>query len=186
MVTARNTIGIAVLLSVSIGTWYLANSLHRKPAPEPSGGNLQTGYYLKSARVLGTGDQGKLLYEIVAEYAEQQADDEIAFDKVRVRYSPEADVPWTISADKAFITGNQDRLTLVGHVLATSAEGLSGEITEIRTERLELEPKNYRAETNERVQIRVGERSVTATGMLVLLRESRVELKSNVDGWFVP
>lgn len=186
MITARNTIGVTLLLSAAVGTWYLANSLQRQPLPATPAGSLQTGYYLKSARILGTGATGKLLYEIEAEYAEQQADDEIAFDNVRIRYSPESTVPWTLSADKAWIAGNQERLTLAGHVLAISSEGFAGEVTEIRTERLELEPANYKAETDERVQIRIGERSLTATGMLALLRENRLELKSNISGKFVP
>ena len=42
------------------------------------------------------------------------------------------------------------------------------------------------AETTARVQIRIGARSLTATGMLALLKENRLELKSNVSGKFVP
>lgn len=184
--TARNIIGLSLLLAAAAGTWYVADSLSRSPSAENGGGTLKSGYYLKSARILGTGDEGKLLYEIEAEYAEQRDDDEIAFENVRVRYSPESSVPWTLTADQARITGDRERLTLSGHVLAISSEGFSGQITEIRTEHLELQPEQYRAETEERVQIRIGERSITATGMLALLKENRVELKSNVDGWFVP
>ncbi|HZW59212.1 MAG TPA: LPS export ABC transporter periplasmic protein LptC [Woeseiaceae bacterium] len=186
MLTARNTIGIALLLAAAFGTWYLAASVQREAPPATPGGTLQTGYYLKSARILGTGEQGKLLYEIEAEYAEQQSDDEIAFDKVRIRYTPTTAVPWTLSADKAWITGDQERLTLSGHVLAISSAGFSGRITEFRTDWLELEPENYKAETDERVQIRVGERSLTATGMVAQLRDNRLQLKSNVSGKFVP
>jgi len=36
------------------------------------------------------------------------------------------------------------------------------------------------------VQIRIGARSLTATGMLASLQENRLELKSNVNGKFVP
>jgi LPS export ABC transporter protein LptC len=77
-------------------------------------------------------------------------------------------------------------LTLSGHVLAVSSEGFSGQTTEIRTEWLQLEPKDYKAETDSRVQIRIGARSLTATGMVALLRDNRLELKSNVSGKFVP
>ena len=57
---------------------------------------------------------------------------------------------------------------------------------EIRTPYLEFDPDNFRAETDSRVQIRIGSRSLTATGMLALLQEDRLELKSNVSGKFVP
>ena len=70
--------------------------------------------------------------------------------------------------------------------MAVSNEGFSGQVTEIRAPLLEIDPNQYKAETDSRVQIRIGSRSLTATGMLALLRENRLQLKSNVSGKFVP
>ena len=50
------------------------------------------GYYLKTARILGTDADGSLLYEIHAEEAFQEAQDRIEFTNVRIRYSPSSDV----------------------------------------------------------------------------------------------
>lgn len=183
--SVRNALTVAVLLAAAVGSWYLASSLSETPEAADPTPRAQMGYYLRNARILGTGESGKLVYEIVAEYAEQQSSDEIAFDNVRVRYSPDTEVPWTLSADSARITGNQERLTLSGHVLAVSNSGFAGEVTEIRTDWLELQPDNYLAQTDQRVQIRIGERSLTATGMEASLRENRLALKSNVNGKFV-
>jgi LPS export ABC transporter protein LptC len=80
----------------------------------------------------------------------------------------------------------RQRVLLRGHVRATSSEGFAGKDTEIRTQYLEIDPENYVAETDERVQLRIGPRSLTATGMLASLQENRVELKSNVSGKFAP
>ncbi len=91
-----------------------------------------------------------------------------------------------MNADSATITDNGQRVTLEGHVRALSSEGFSGNDTEIRTRYLELDPENYVAETDARVQIRIGARSLTATGMLASLKENQVELKSNVSGKFAP
>jgi LPS export ABC transporter protein LptC len=73
-----------------------------------------------------------------------------------------------------------------GHVRAVSSEGFSGSETEIRTQYLEIYPENFLAETDERVQIRIGARSLTATGMLASLKDNQVKLKSNVRGKFAP
>ena len=81
---------------------------------------------------------------------------------------------------------DQQRVLLEGHVRAVSQRGFSESDTEIRTQVLELDPKRFIAETNERVQIRIGARSLTATGMLASLNDNRLELKSNVSGKFVP
>lgn len=113
----------AVLLCATAATWYLARSLEQPEPATDDGSTWQSGYYLRNARILGTGENGELLYEIEAEYAEQQAGNEITFDQVQVRYSPAADVPWSLSADRARITGNLEQLTLSGHVLAVSTAG---------------------------------------------------------------
>jgi LPS export ABC transporter protein LptC len=184
--TARNVLGFAVLMLAAAGSWYVTGSLHG-PVPDQAPRNTAgDGFYLKSARVLGTSDRGQPLYEIVAEYAEQLPSEEIEFQNVRIRYSPEATVPWTLNADSATIGRNQEQVILRGHVVAVNSQGFSGEATEIRTSYLEFDPAAYRAETDSRVQIRVGSQSLTATGMLALLQDNRLQLKSNVSGKFVP
>ncbi len=145
---------------------------------------MHRGYYLKHARILGTGENGSLLYEIEAEHAEQKADDRIEFTDVRIRYSPDSDVPWIVNADEATLRNNIPTITLRGHVQIVN-HGESND-TEIRTQYLELDPKEFIAETDDRVQIRIGERSLTATGMLASLHDDRIELKSNVRGKIAP
>lgn len=184
--TSRKILGFAALLLAAAGSWYLAGSL-REPAeaPPPQRGTGE-GFYLRAVRILGTDDQGKLLYEIEADYAEQKPNLEIEFENVEIAYSPEATVPWTLNADSAVIGSDRRRVILSGHVRAVNPEGLNGELTEIRTPYLEFDPDSFRAETDSRVQIRIGSRSLTATGMLALLQEDRLQLKSNVSGKFVP
>ena len=52
--------------------------------------------------------------------------------------------------------------------------------------RLDIDPNTYKAETDERVQVRVGARSLTATDMLASLNDDKIELKSNVRGKIAP
>ena len=184
--SARNLLGFALLAIAAAGSWFLTRSLQPPEVEEASRNTRSSGFYLRSARMLGTDSQGDLLYEIEAEYAEQLPNEEIEFRNVRISYSPDATVPWTLNADTAVIGRNQEQVVLTGDVVAVNSEGLSGEPTEIRTSYLEFDPATYRAETDGRVQIRVGSRSLTATGMLALLQEDKVQLKSNVSGKFFP
>jgi lipopolysaccharide export system protein LptC len=184
--SARGMIAFAALLIVAVGSWYAARRLGTPEVIETTSNAVPGGYYLKSARILGTGGDGHLLYEIRADYAEQRDGEDIAFQNVQIRYSDDADVPWVLNADAATISENRDRVILKGHVRAVNAKGFGGKDTEIRTPYLEFEPDAYRAETESRVQIRIGPRSLTATGMLALLQDNRLELKSNVSGKFVP
>lgn len=182
----RYTITMMLLIAAVLGSWYLTRRTVASDGEPDSNGYEHRGYYLKSARILGTGPDGGLLYEIDAARAEQQVDNRIQFEDVRIQYSPQSDVPWTINADIATLHADQQRLLLQGHVRAVSEHGFSGDETEIRTQYLEFDPENYIAETDERVQIRIGTRSLTGTGMRASLIENKMEIKSNVSGRFIP
>lgn len=184
--SARYTLLLTLLIAAAAGSWYAS----RRPADTAESQGLDIsdhrGYYLDAARILGTGSDGALLYEINAARAEQRSDNRIEFSDVRIEYSPASDVPWTIRADMATLYPDRQRVLLQGHVVASSARGFSGDETEIRAPVLEFDPENYIAETDERVQVRIGARSLTGTGMRASLNENRMELKSNVSGRFIP
>lgn len=182
----RTALVLAILVIGALGSWYLSRPRSDDGEQRSRADPVHRGYYLKSARILGTGSDGSLLYEIEAVHAEQQKDKRIEFSDVHIRYSPESDIPWTVDADTATIYPDEQRVLLEGHVRAVSLRGFSGKATEIRTQSLQFDPERYLAETDERVQIQVGARSLTATGMLASLNDSRLELKSNVNGKFVP
>lgn len=181
----RFAIVLAVMFAAALASWYLARS-YETDAGEVALTPVHRGYYIKSARILGTDADGSLLYEIDAVRAEQQAENRIQFSDVRISYTPDSDVLWTITSDIAILHPDRDIVLLEGHVLATSTDDPPGEETEIRTSRLELDPERFVAETDERVQIRIGARSITGTGMLASLSNDSIELKSNVSGRFIP
>lgn len=182
----RSITAIVLLSAAAIGSWYVARSNATGVNDELPYDSVNRGYYLKQARILGTGENGNLLYEIQAEHAEQQTDDRIEFTDVRIRYSPESSVPWIVNSDTATLKDSDPIITLRGHVQVINSGADADSDTEIRTQFLELDPERFIAETDERVQIRFGERSLTATGMLASLHDDKIELKSNVRGKIAP
>lgn len=182
----RYVLTITILLIATIGSWYLSRGDRPSEITQTIVATHSGGFYLRGVRVLGTDVDGQLLYEIEAEYAEQQENKDIELQNVRINYSSSANVPWTINADTATISHAESTLRLSGHVIAVNEEGLAGQVTEIRTPVLNIDPGKYQAETDSRVQIRIGSRSLTATGMLALLQENKLQLISNVSGKFVP
>lgn len=186
MISPRNFALLTVLTAGALGSWYLARPDRSGDKDELPYEPINRGYYLKSARILGTGETGNLLYEIQADHAQQQTDKSIEFTDVRIRYSPDSDIPWTVNADAATLTEGSPRITLRGHVRATGSSGSADSETEIRTQYLEFYPERFVAETDQRVQVRIGARSLTATGMLASLNDDRIELKSNVRGKIAP
>ena len=182
----RNITVTILLAAAALGSWYLARQNSADEGPESAVEAVHRGFYVKSARILGTGPDGAFLYEIQATHAAQQGEDEVLLTNVLINYSPGSDVPWIVDADSALVSQGERLVRLSGHVRAFSSEGISGGETEIRTEYLELDPERFLAATDERVQIRIGARSLTATGMLASLNDNQIELKSNVNGKFVP
>lgn len=183
--SARSIVLLVVLTVAALGSWYLAQDNRGDDVDDLPYDAEHQGYYLKTARILGTDADGSLLYEIHADEAVQEAQDRIEFTNVRIRYSPDSAVPWTVHADTATLREGDPRIALRGHVRAVG-QAAGEQDTEIRTQYLELHPERYVAETEERVQVRIGARSLTATGMLASLNENKVELKSNVRGKIAP
>ncbi len=184
--TPRYAALVLALGAAAAGSWYLVQVNKSRDEQPRQTESTYRGYYLKSARILGTGENGEPLYQIEAERAEQRDDRRIEFSGVRIRYSPEREIPWVVQADTATLREESPRIVLRGHVTATSTGDDERSETEIRTQYLELDPERFVAETEERVQIRVGARSLTATGMLASLQEDRIELKSNIRGKIAP
>ena len=149
---ARNVTTFIVLLLIALGTWYLGRSLRSTEVTETVANGALEGFYLKSARILGTDLNGHLLYEIAADYVEQKASNEIAMQNVQISYTAESQVPWTINADEATISEDQRLVSLSGHVIARSDAGFEGQVTEIRAPHLDIEPTSYRAETDSSLQ----------------------------------
>jgi len=177
---------LVILTAAALASWYVARDNKPAATDDLPYDTAHRGYYLKSARILGTGEDGSLLYEIEAAHAEQKTRDRIEFTDVRIRYSPESDVPWIVNADEATLSEGAPRISLRGFVKVLNSGETSDQDIEIRTQYLELDPEQFIAETEDRVQIRFGTRSVTATGMLASLNDDRIELKSNVRGKIVP
>ncbi|HNP36995.1 MAG TPA: LPS export ABC transporter periplasmic protein LptC [Woeseiaceae bacterium] len=184
--TPRTVILLIVLAVAALMSWYLARTNQHEAAAKSSLAPVARGYYLTNARILGTDTDGSLLYEIRARHAEQQSDQQVRFSVVDIEYSPAAEVPWSVSADSAMISPDQREILLHGNVHASSERGFSGDETDVFTESLTLQPDLYTAATDERVRIQIGERTLSGTGMLAFLKENRLELKSNVNGRFVP
>ena len=121
------TLTIIVILAIAaVGSWYLARSKQPQDGAAVPYDPVHQGYYLKSARILGTGENGKLLYEIEAENAVQAEKSRIEFTGVRIRYSPDTNVPWIVHADEATLREGSPRSALRGHVRAVGTSGAGG------------------------------------------------------------
>lgn len=183
---SRSLTRIALLSVAAFSSGLLLSRLEDKPEQTDRAPRLGAGYYVEEAELIGTGDNGEVLYRVKTDQAtEQLADGSVALDKVRIIYTAEEAVPWNLSANNGRIPPDGKMLELLGDVVAVTRED-GGQPATIRTEFLQLEPDNYVAYTDRKVTIDYADSRLFAVGMRAYLKEDRLQLLSNVNGKFVP
>ena len=183
--TLRALLGYALLTVAAIAS-YLATTGSGDDAPPTIDGALVTGgYYMLDAVVRGFGTDGRFLYALNAREVVEDRDAAIVrLDDVELVYRDDVDVPWRLTATHGELTIDGSQLVLSGEV---EASNVAGDVpTSLRTSTLTVDPQRYLLSTEARVTLRVGERSISATGMLAFLNEDRIEFRSNVSGKFLP
>jgi len=182
----------AVLTSVLV---YLGPS---SEVAQPVTARRGLGYYVKDARLTGTGPDGRILYRVTAAAAEQTlTDGSITMRNVAVAYEPAAQVPWKLKADRGQIPPDRNIIQLEGDVVATAEVAVvksadppkSGTSTApllIRTDYLELDPEAYIARTERMVAVERSGDTLLARGMRVYLKQDRLQFQSEVRGRFLP
>jgi len=185
-VTIRNSLGVMLLVSAAAVSWYW--SLPATVAPsEIAADAAPLGYYLSGARLLGTDDAGHITYVVLADRAEELPDQhELVLSGVRVEYRPENEIPWRVSATHASSPKDGSYLDLTGEVELRSEPVDGGEPTVIETSRLRFEPNEFRAQSDDAVQVRLGDHRLEAVGLRAHLKDDTLELESNVHGQFAP
>lgn len=181
----RRYVGIGLLLAAALGTLLLL------PRDEPEPGDAAPtrtgiGYYLEQAELIATGDDGRVIYRLSADSAQQDlAGGGIALDRVELVYDALLEVDWQVRADRGSIPADGRILTLSGDVVAI-AEREPEPPTAIRTDHLELDPEAYIASTDALVLIERPGGTIRARGLRLHLREDRLQLLAEVEGRFNP
>lgn len=174
-----------LLLGAAAGSWFLVSSRNDATDIQTAISTSREGYYLLDAKLKGIGKDGKYLYQLRADEAAQNRNENtLTLKGVKLRYSPDHQVPWNLVADTGVVDTGSQRIVLSGNVRAESDD--QAVMTSMSTSELEISPEEYVARTDKHVTIQVGNRSLSATGMLAFLNEDRIELQSNVSGKFLP
>jgi lipopolysaccharide export system protein LptC len=147
---------------------------------------LSLAYYLDKAELIGTGPDGKILYQVWTKRAAQsQGDESINLAEVRLIYGPPDGLPWELAANKGNIPADASTIELRGNVIAVSGN-TDKDTTTIRTDALSINPATRQATTRQKVVIEFNGREINATGMAADFEANRLDLLSNVNGKFTP
>lgn len=182
----RNILTMALLLIVAAASWALFFRAGEEPQLQQRAAWPGVGYYARDARLVGTDEQGLIVYRVAATIIEQMSDDGgVNFREVTVSYDPADGRPWDLRADTGSIPPGRRVISLAGNVVArTRATAVPQAI--IRTDYLEFDTTTEVATTDRDVDIDYAGSAVRATGLRANLGANRLDLLSRVTGTYVP
>ena len=179
----RNTIVMLVLATLAAATWIATWQREDASPPIRDTQTEPLGYYARGARLVGWDEQGRLTYRIFAERLDElPGDDRLKLTGVNVDYQPADDVEWSLSAATAQYARDGSRLDLKGNVEVRSSPSNGSRPLSLATEKLLFSPDTSSAETDEAVQIRVGDWQLDAIGLRADLKEHTLALESVEHG----
>ena len=181
----RSLITLLLLAAIAAVTGFVVyvNSEDEDVSRRPE---LQLAYYLDSATLTGTGPDGAVRYSVTTRRAQQTKNaQEIALDDIKMDYGAPQGLPWKVRADRGRIPQGANVIVLEGNIVAVSGENHPNR-TEIRTERLSINPDTMLAKTNKKVTLLFEERRLNATGMEADFATNNLKLLSDVNGKFIP
>lgn len=176
-------LAFCVLAVAAAVTWFFARP-HEPAAPRVGTASDQPpSFYLRDADVLQTNDEGRMLYRISAEYAEDRPEDHaLVLSGVLFEYREAEQIPWHVRAARAIVWLEREILELDEGVELVREPVENGETTVARMERLVLDTAAYVARSDGEVTFSTGASTLTATGLEALLKEDRLTLESNIRG----
>ena len=186
--TLRNTVVMVVLAILAAATWIATWERLDVGAPvdQPSeSGPL--GYSARGARLSGTDEQGRLMYRVFAErLAEIPGEERLQLIGVNVDYQPADETEWTLMAASGTYARNRSQLDLLGNVEVRSMPDDGAHPVTIVTDKLLFSPDTSSIESDEKVEIRVGDLHLRGVGLRSDLKGGTLKLESDVYGTIVP
>lgn len=183
----RNLLLIVLLGAAAVASWLFSRPALIEPSRRGAAGDSELGYYLRGARMLGTDANGRAVYRILADRLEERPDEErLLLDRVQIEYRPTGQLPWVITAGSGSATRDHSELELKDGVEIRSQPTDGSAPVHVTTSTLTFLPPSSSAETDQRVVIDVGSWHLEGVGLRSLLKDDRVELKSDVHGKFLP
>jgi lipopolysaccharide export system protein LptC len=183
----RNLLLIVLLGAAAVASWLWSRPTSVEPPRRRAGGDAELGYYLRGARLLGTDANGRAVYRILADRLEERPNqDRLLLERVQIEYHPTGELPWVITAGSGSATRDHSELELKDGVEIRSQPTDGSAPVHVTTPALTFRPPSSSAESDQRVVIDAGSWHLEGVGLRSLLKDDRVELKSDVHGKFLP
>jgi lipopolysaccharide export system protein LptC len=181
-------LGLIALLAL-IAVVLVLSGPQRSPALTAArpGVRHNPGYAALNAQLVQTGPDGRPLYTLnAAQIHEQPGDDSVLLDQVQMGFRDSSGGQWTARAQHGQLGQNTGVVQLEGDVHVFGTLPHSQDPAEISTQHLAFDTRAQRVTTSDPVTFSVAGHQLDGTGLIVSLKEHRVQLESGVHGTFPP
>jgi LPS export ABC transporter protein LptC len=183
----RNLLLIVLLGAAAVASWLWSRPTLLEQPHRPEGGDTELGYYLRGVRMLGTDENGRAVYRILADRLEERPNEErLWLERVQIEYHRTGELAWVITAGSGNATRDRSELELKDGVEIRSQPTDGSAPVHVTTPALRFLPATSSAESDERVVIDVGRWHLEGVRLRAHLKDDRMELESDVHGKFAP
>lgn len=175
-------LGLAGIGLLAIGYWNISPDSFNK-APKANTAEQDIDYYVVGATTRAFNEDGSKKYFMTATRLDHLKASDVTLVEVphlKLFRSNEAE-PWLVDARKGEVSPGGKEVELIEQVKIDHLD-VKQQRTTLTTSRLTVIPDKDYAETAQPVRIDAANGTTTATGMRAYLKESRMQLLSNVRG----
>jgi LPS export ABC transporter protein LptC len=145
------------------------------------------GYAARDAEVIETGADGRELYRLNAELIRQDPESGVVeLESIAMNYRTDAQALWNVKAQRGTVLQEGDVIELDGKVRVTGPMPDTSRTIQLETERMTFETRTERISTDAPVLMSWTGQRLAAVGLAANLKDETVQLKSRVNGRFVP
>ena len=186
----RGVLTLVLLAAALVSGWSIWN--HHAPEPVRGPASGRSDYQLYDFHLVVLDDEGNEAFTLRAPRLSRQPGDESMDLETPTFLFPvqgegegEPEL-WTMHSDRAWISPEGDEVRLVGDVRA-DGPGADGMAASMRTERLDVFPRDERAESDERVTVSNGGSIIhSGRGLRMDLANRHYQFLSDVEFRYVP
>lgn len=180
----KSLISLVVFVTVAIIAWWSTTRYFGDDDLPPAQSKSYVEIFMNEFEMIAMNENGTPAYRLNGKHLERYNNsDDTRIDQPVIKML-ETGNQWIVTADFALLNDKEDTIQLNDNVVMQQ-QNIEPAVT-IRTQSMLFDTKTQIAQTNARVNITQGKSQLTSTGMTYNNITSELELKSSVNGHYLP
>lgn len=180
----KRFVSIGLFLVMALAVWWSITRDYSQQRLRPAKDRHYIELFMNQFEITTMDDSGKPAYRLHGEHLQRYNDTNVTEVRQPVFYLLEEGKQWKVSADAALVNNRKHTIRLKNNVLMQQQNTEPALV--IRTQKLLINTRQQLARTNDIVDIEHGKSYLQARGMVFNNISSKLQLKSQVKGYYLP